>query len=121
MTELELYHWGVKGMKWGRRRYQNNDGSLTPDGERRYDDASDGFNSRTNPYTKTVRRNALTSLNRLSQMAIAGGLMYGGAKIAQKKGKKVTAAFLSLAGTLSVSGLGAVMIKDFVTTDTRDD
>ena len=32
----ELYHHGVKGMKWGVRRYQNSDGSLTPDGEKRY-------------------------------------------------------------------------------------
>ena len=32
----ELRHWGVKGMKWGVRRYQNKDGSLTPAGEKRY-------------------------------------------------------------------------------------
>lgn len=32
----ELYHWGVKGMKWGVRRYQNKDGSLTPAGQKRY-------------------------------------------------------------------------------------
>ena len=32
----ELQHHGVKGQKWGVRRYQNKDGSLTPAGERKY-------------------------------------------------------------------------------------
>lgn len=31
----ELYHWGIKGMKWGVRRYQNKDGSLTAAGKKR--------------------------------------------------------------------------------------
>ena len=35
-SEPELYHHGIKGMKWGRRRFQNADGSLTPAGKRRY-------------------------------------------------------------------------------------
>lgn len=34
----ELYHWGIKGMKWGVRRFQNNDGTLTPAGKKRYSD-----------------------------------------------------------------------------------
>lgn len=36
MPDGELYHWGIKGMRWGHRRYQNKDGSLTPAGIKRY-------------------------------------------------------------------------------------
>lgn len=36
-TNIEdLYHHGIKGQKWGVRRYQNEDGSLTPKGRARY-------------------------------------------------------------------------------------
>ena len=36
MENRELYHWGKVGMKWGVRRYQNKDGSLTEAGKKRY-------------------------------------------------------------------------------------
>lgn len=34
--ESELKHHGIKGQKWGVRRFRNNDGSLTPAGKKRY-------------------------------------------------------------------------------------
>lgn len=36
MANYELYHHGAKGQKWGVRRYQNKDGSLTAAGKKRY-------------------------------------------------------------------------------------
>ena len=37
MENNSLLHYGIKGMKWGVRRYQNKDGTLTAAGEKRYD------------------------------------------------------------------------------------
>lgn len=37
MNNNELYHHGILGMKWGVRRYQNKDGTLTEAGKKRYD------------------------------------------------------------------------------------
>lgn len=43
--ESELYHHGIKGMKWGVRRYQNDDGTLTGAGKKRYSD-DNGYNNK---------------------------------------------------------------------------
>lgn len=48
----ELQHHGIKGMKWGKRRFQNADGSLTPAGKKRY---SDGGSS-VEDYKKALDR-----------------------------------------------------------------
>lgn len=46
MGNSEIQHWGIKGMRWGVRRFQNTDGSLTAAGKKRYsDDSEDGKDS----------------------------------------------------------------------------
>ena len=42
----DLCHWGIKGMKWGVRRYQNPDGSLTAAGKKRYTNPDGSLNEK---------------------------------------------------------------------------
>lgn len=64
----ELYHWGKKGMKWGVRRYQNKDGTLTDAGKKRYarDAREKEFNKydeQTGQYYKQSKKNGRTDLD----------------------------------------------------------
>jgi GNAT superfamily N-acetyltransferase len=59
-----LYHYGIKGQKWGVRRYQNPDGSLTEAGKKRY------FDSRNVQYAfKTAEgvQNVVDSFDKLDR------------------------------------------------------
>lgn len=54
----ELYHHGIKGMKWGRRRFQNSDGSLTAAGRKRYVTVRQATKN-----AKQVEKDAVKALN----------------------------------------------------------
>lgn len=52
----EMYHHGIKGQRWGIRRYQNRDGTLTPLGKRRYMDKEiDRVERQADEWSKLVK------------------------------------------------------------------
>lgn len=60
-----LAHHGVKGQKWGVRRYQNPDGSLTPAGKKRYGTV-ENFKRQTASY-KEIKNFKTNTMNREEQ------------------------------------------------------
>lgn len=91
MSTYYLQHHGVKGMKWGVRRYQNKDGSLTPAGKRRlkrYESRLNEVNDRIlkdRALARQVRKDdpaAPMELRALSERV--GGQIQSGKRIVQK-------------------------------------
>lgn len=64
----ELYHFGVKGMKWGVRRYQNKDGSLTAAGKKRRNQYLDKTESMAKAH-KATAQSYKKSTDRLLKMS----------------------------------------------------
>ena len=74
-----LYHHGIKGQRWGVRRYQNEDGTLTDAGKKRYlkevyKDMEDVFKKNI---SKEAQKVAYIGTNGLEQMGSSWTSAYG--------------------------------------------
>ena len=67
MSEIKLYHHGIKGQKWGVRRYQNKDGSLTIAGKKRQKDANKLATTASKYYDAINKYNALYDIGATTQ------------------------------------------------------
>lgn len=72
----ELTHWGVKGQKWGIRRYQNEDGTLTEEGKKRYKNNPElrAKDERNHALHETSKRAAKTAAAVFGGLSAATGL-----------------------------------------------
>lgn len=78
-----IYHYGIKGQKWGVRRYQNEDGSLTSRGKKRYSESNESSNKSDEKKRFTLTDNQKKWIKR---GAIAAGVLlaaYGSYKLSQ--------------------------------------
>jgi hypothetical protein len=63
MGNNKLYHHGIKGQKWGIRRYQNKDGSLTYAGRKRHNEFTDTEKSVINKLSNSYSNFTKESVN----------------------------------------------------------
>jgi len=75
-----LIHFGIPGQKWGQRRYQNPDGSLTPEGQARYGTVENYQKVRAQRKAKIKKGLAIAG-----GVAAAGALAYGGYQLYKHK------------------------------------
>lgn len=62
----ELQHWGIKGQKWGVRKYQNKDGSLTPAGRKRYGSLTEAVGAVKAAHIKAKRKKQLAAARKVA-------------------------------------------------------
>lgn len=94
MESNELCHHGVKGMKWGVRRYQKKDGSLTPAGKKRV--SQDGNSSK-----KKIDKKKIAGMAIMTATVATAAAVYGTNPAVRKTVNK----FVSSAGKKTVSSL----------------
>ena len=81
----ELYHHGVKGMKWGVRRYVNSDGSLTPEGRAHYQKKLDKYTKKKEVISRRKERDIVERDRQMGRWYFVGR----GARNARKLSRKI--------------------------------
>lgn len=110
--EEYLAHHGVKGQKWGVRRYQNSDGTLTSDGKKRYRDNSNSNKELNEKLNLSDKQNKAIKIG----AAIAGNILlaygiYKATPVLEANISKIMAAQQDVSKALDDNNWGAQIVR----------
>ena len=131
ISSEELRHHGIKGQKWGVRKYQNKDGSLTAEGRKRYADSMADTKTYTKKGVEVVLRKQPTPLiskvaSKLSKSARAnadrsdflnitvGGKKVGDLQLFKEDPKSLNVVWVSIDTKYEGNGYGQTVMKAVV-------
>lgn len=115
MEQKYFVHSGVKGQKWGVRRFQNKDGSLTPAGKKRYKPFSRKSDKYHDDYKRAHSKKSVKEMSdselRERNNRLNSEKQYK--ELTKKKGigKKVVSAFIAGGTTVTAATTAAAAYK----------
>jgi hypothetical protein len=113
VTGLPVEHSGIKGMRWGQRRYQNLDGTLTPEGKKRYNKkerAKEVFNDESK-YELAKKRYGNSGVKNIATLVDKRGFSLDDAIKEQEKILKFSKV------SMKVASVGAGILAGKITSD----